>query len=223
VQAKTVTIVYNRKKREALMQDPDKDLPEILLGIGKHFRENELAYLAVTSKIERPFQNNLAYLLHQTYGPREFIVSREWHSVDIAILRKDFSPLCLIELTSMYVFDSKDGGYLKNAADKMKKDEVKAVKRGREQTYVYSLLLATNVNGPVGKEFGGVVKYLADINSSLLEYGDVAALLRYAENKIRSEFHEREVIAEGKVNGGHVFGVDVSVLYWLVKSSNQSR
>ena len=68
------------------------------------FAPGELAYLALTSKIERPLQDRLAWLLH-TRLP-DLVVSREWRATDIAILSAGAeSPLVLLEAKAMYSFD----------------------------------------------------------------------------------------------------------------------
>jgi hypothetical protein len=78
----------------------------------KEIPTNELAYLALTSKIEIPIRNKWAYLLHKKLG-EDFVVSREWRRADLAILEsvpvskktKILVPRCLIELKAMYTFE----------------------------------------------------------------------------------------------------------------------
>lgn len=78
-------------------------LVETLRTIGEDFQENELAYLALTGKVENPFRDRLAFKLHRNLSP-EVVVAKEWRRVDIAILRSEV-PLALIELKAMYTFD----------------------------------------------------------------------------------------------------------------------
>ncbi len=68
-------------------------------GFEGEIHEDELAYLAMTSKVERPFQDKLAYILHKNMKKNEgeFYVAREWRRSDIAILDKKDKPHCLIE------------------------------------------------------------------------------------------------------------------------------
>lgn len=81
---------------------------ECLINQGKTFKKNELAYLALTSKIELPFRDRLAFQIHkhferQTQPMR--CASREWKRFDLAILENG-EPSCLIELKAMYAFDA---------------------------------------------------------------------------------------------------------------------
>lgn len=61
-------------------------LAECLERAAESFAPGELAYLALTSKIERPLQNRLAWSLHTQLPGR--VVSREWRSTEIARLER---------------------------------------------------------------------------------------------------------------------------------------
>ncbi|MYE01408.1 MAG: hypothetical protein F4Y03_09010, partial [Alphaproteobacteria bacterium] len=102
---------------------------ETLKSLDQHFSRDELAYLALTSKVENPIRDRLAYLLHQKYGEEENIfVAREWTErkkiarVDIAILDAEKKPLLLLEITAMYnsynLFKRNQEGF----PDKVRKD-----------------------------------------------------------------------------------------------------
>jgi len=81
-----------------------EELAEWLEAAAASFAPGELAYLALTSKIERPLQDRLAWLLHTR--PPALVVSREWRATDIAILSAGAeSPLVLLEAKAMYSFD----------------------------------------------------------------------------------------------------------------------
>lgn len=58
--------------------------------------EHELAYLAMTSKVELPLRDKLAYILHKNVAAN-FFVAREWDRIDVAILDSHYTPHCLIE------------------------------------------------------------------------------------------------------------------------------
>lgn len=50
----------------------------------ERFEKNELAYLALTSKIEFPIRDKWAFLLHEKLSPTGIIVAREWKWIDLA-------------------------------------------------------------------------------------------------------------------------------------------
>jgi hypothetical protein len=66
VQARVVAWLQTLAKREVVgVKEPDKEICSALDEVGKTFEENELAYLAATCKIEFPFRDRLAFLLHK--------------------------------------------------------------------------------------------------------------------------------------------------------------
>jgi hypothetical protein len=81
-----------------------EQLAEWLEAAAASFAPGELAYLALTSKVERPLQDRLAWLLHT--GLPGLVVSREWRVTDTVILSAGAqSPLVLLEAKAMYPFD----------------------------------------------------------------------------------------------------------------------
>ena len=79
-------------------------LAQCLERAAKTFAPGELAYLALTSKIDRPLQDRLAWSL-RTQLPA-LVVSREWRNTDIAVLSADGrSPMVLLEAKARYSFD----------------------------------------------------------------------------------------------------------------------
>jgi hypothetical protein len=77
------------------------------------FNENELAYLALTSKIEFPIRDKLAYNLYKKLWGQGIIVAREWRRSDLAFLDGG-EPVFICELKAAYTFDIfKHEDYLK--------------------------------------------------------------------------------------------------------------
>jgi len=80
------------------------ELADGLDAAARSFSQGELAYLAPTSKAERPVQDRLAWTLHTRLPGLG--VSREWKATDIAVLTADAkSPVALLEIKAMYSFD----------------------------------------------------------------------------------------------------------------------
>lgn len=192
-------------------------MTDALASLQAQFRPNELAYLAATTKAEAPFRDRLAFMLHESCEPSGAIVAREWNRVDLAILRGDGEPQCLVELKLMYTFDA-----LKGASwwtSKTYADELKALAHAGPGTAVYSLLLATHLSGSVGPSFRKAVKYSRGINKAILAHGDASAVQAEAARAIDADLISRNVVARGEVVGGNAFGVDISIFYWLVRNS----
>ena len=61
----------------------------------KEFGKNELAFLALTTKIELPLRDRWAFVLDKKLLKTDFMVSREWKRTDIAITQ-NANPKILI-------------------------------------------------------------------------------------------------------------------------------
>lgn len=201
------------------MIDPARELSQALAAISCEFRENELAYLALTTKVELPFRDRIAFRLHQDYAPAGCIVAREWNRIDLAVLASDGSPLCLVELKAMYTFDAM--GNLRFFTDATTADEQKARQKAGEATSVFSLLLVTHLDRLVPEAYLKPVKYSGGINRALLRWGDAHAVRAKASAEIEGGLAGRCVVARGHVEGGAAFGIGVSVLYWLVRNEER--
>jgi hypothetical protein len=194
----------------------DEEFRETLARVGDEFQTNELAYLATTTKIELPLRDRLAYILHRQFEPHGVLVAREWRRTDLAMLTPDGNPICLVELKAMYTFDA-FGENLYFFTRAMTADEQKARLLAARDTLVYTLLLATHLDGSVEPRFSGIVKYDRGINRGVAAHGSAQALQEVAVQNVRSALAERDVVAEGTLPGGEAFGRRVDVLYWLVR------
>jgi hypothetical protein len=191
-------------------------LPQTLKGLIQAFQPNELAYLAMTTKIELPFRDRLAFQLHQILSPTGLLVTREWNRIDLAVLDKSSRPLCLIELKAMYTFDA--GLRVSKFTSATSADEQKAIALALPITDVYSLLLATHTSSEVDVPFRKAVKYSSGINSAIRLNGGSEAVHSIAVREVNSSLANRAVVAHGSIDGGQVFGIGVTVLYWLVQN-----
>ena len=70
------------------------------------FGAGELAFLALTSKIELPVRDRLAWSLYKELWPGS-VVAREWRRIDLAILPEGHAdePDALIQAKALYTFD----------------------------------------------------------------------------------------------------------------------
>lgn len=194
--------MYGRKISEALKE------------ISKSFEKNELAYLSLTSKIENPVRDRLAYRLHSDFRNVSTIAAREWKRRDLVIL-KNGSPKAIIEMKAMYTFDAAKNREISGFHQKLIEDMAKAnMYNGVE---VYGLLLATHPQETLNKDYKYTVKYLGGINSAL-KRSSHDILLERAKKNIGCAFKNCETVASGKLTGGTAFGVPVSVHYWLFKA-----
>ena len=83
----------------------EKELKQALLNIDKLFGKNELAYLALTSKIENPIRDKIAVYLNNKLYEKDILIAREWKRTDIAAIKNGVA-VSLIEIKAMYTFDA---------------------------------------------------------------------------------------------------------------------
>ena len=191
-------------------------LVESLENAAESFAPGELAYLALTSKIERPLQDRLAWSLH-TQLP-DLVVSREWKRTDLAILdAQAAAPLALLEAKAMYTADLA-GEQPDSAADYpalMRGDIEKAwrlVPEGYAQ--VFALALATHpMSTPVN--WPNVIKYVSHTRRKLHQFGE-AGVREMAADTMKRRLPGLGPVYSGSLRGGTAFGVEVAVDWWLV-------
>jgi hypothetical protein len=199
------------------MERPDTDLLTASLErAAAPFAPDELAYLALTSKIERPLQDRLAWSLH-TQLP-ELVVAREWRRADIAVLDASATaPLVLIEAKAMYTNDVMEerSPNTRKYMKYMRDDIAKSVQLDAGGTAdVYALALATHPMG-APRQLDGVIKYLPAIRGSL-QKNSHGAVRQSASETLSRLLPDLGPVRSGSLMGGSAFGVQVAIDWWLV-------
>lgn len=195
-------------------------LVEIIKESMSSFRENELAYLSMTGKNELLIRDRIAYELYSKYN--DYIISREYNPsgiksrIDLAILENN-QIKDIIELKSMYTFDSVDmRGYI-NAINKDFNKNSELVIDGVDQ---YEIIIATHIKEVPNKKFKNYVKYYRLINKYISNIEDSNILVENLDYIIRKEFSTKKYeIKKFSVTAGQAFGVDVDIWFWVVKNN----
>lgn len=182
------------------------------------FGKNELAYLSLTSKNELPIRDKIAYRLHleldksvvaREYSPKE-INSR----IDLAIL-EDHKLKEIVELKSMYTFDSIDG--FDKYKDVINKDFDKNKSLVDNTINQWEIIIATHIKQIPNQYYKEYIKYYSSIKRYMEKVDEPEYLIRTMDSKIRNEFKSELYDIDYKiVNAGHVFGVDVEVCFWII-------
>lgn len=190
---------------------------ESLASVDREFRPNELAYLALTTKIENPLRDRRAFMLHQNVNA-SFTMAREWRRTDIAVLDNEV-PKALIELKAMYTFDA--ALYQENIngfCDAVEEDQQKAQSLSAVEWDIYTALLATHPHSEVLKAHELVVKYHHGVNRALRRYGGPDAVASAAVQAVNRRLAKTCIVASGNFDGGQAFEIYTQVFYWLVKA-----
>ena len=122
-------------------------LLQVLEDAGTSFERGELAYLAVTSKVEFPVRDRFAWELHRRLEDRSLLVAREWRRADLAVVREG-DALVVIEGTALYAFDVLREPGLHKYRAKVTGDLAKAAALAPHAD-AYALVLCTHVLGEI--------------------------------------------------------------------------
>ena len=179
------------------------------------FEPEELAYLALTSKVEGPLRDRLAFRLRQRLDRESGLaVAREWKRFDLAVVTEAGEAQLLLEAKAMVSFDlwenpRKFQGYCASDREKM----LEAASRAESWPTLLTLAFVAHPHRPhdIPKHWDGVVKYLGRMRRHAEKSMDDA------EAEILRVFPAPAFppIASGRIHGGCAFGTVVSVLYGL--------
>ena len=130
----------------------------------------ELAYLAVTSKVEFPVRDRFAWELHRRIEDPSLLVAREWKRADMAVVREG-DAIVVIESTALYAFDILREPGLHKYQMKVTSDLAKAATLAPHAD-AYALVLCTHVLGEIALQLRRrVVKYSPGIIGAAKSHG----------------------------------------------------
>ena len=188
------------------------------------FRPDELAYLALTSKIELPIRDRLAFRLRQRLlESNDLALAREWKKFDLAVVTDASEVRLLLEAKAMYSFDlfsSSISKFVRECSRDLRKLREAGANSPTSPTLL-TLALVTHPHcpGAIPLHWKGVVKYFAGVRrSATRSISDVT-------QEISRHFRPPDfpLFASGKIDAGLAFGTEVSVVYALFGPHNGSR
>ena len=202
------------------MKNIENILIQSLEQVVDEFGKDELAFLALTTKIELPLRDRLAYVLYKKLKTEGLIVSREWRRVDLAILGETAPQEVLIELKAMYTFDAvNERGYYKKCIDYLFEDIKNASELVGKSEDIYGILLVTHPMQIIPFKFERIIKYMPGINGALKRLGNQKQGADVSVDRIDKLLVEGEhtIIKKGTLLGGSAFSIETNVLYWIIK------
>lgn len=175
---------------------------------------DEMAYLALTSKVELPTRDRIAYELHCAATPTQY-VSREWKKTDLAVVEHG-EPALLLEAKALYSFDAVREKTLAKYSGYIDGDIDKARKLAGPDTTVVIALVVTHVSAEVSADLESIAKYRWWINKSLEKYPDTAVLHTEASRRIGEMLSSKcnSVPVRNSISGT-VWDIPVRIDVWI--------
>jgi hypothetical protein len=196
-------------------------IQEEISNIANYYNSNEVAYLALTAKVEATLRNKLAYRLQQRMIDEQTTlqVARDWQDTDIAIITSNGQAEALIYLKSGYIPDETDanesmiGFYPKKVLDAAQK----ANQIGFDHTKTYAVLFYTHQNKSVAEVYRKTVKH---DNAFLRAFKKHTAeeMLSSAKKNITTFFENKNLKPiHITIEAGTCWDVKVEIHTWLVE------
>ncbi len=184
------------------------------------FSENELAYLAVTSKIENPLRDRIAFELHKRLG-QQFLVHREW-----AYAKRSKADLAVTDDKNRvkYLFEFKAHSlptYEQGYSDKIRLDLQKLYAASNEETESYFIYFLNHVKAKdlLDHRFQHVVKYHKYLNQALqlhrLETDISDKVTEYWHRHLEEVGMEKAKSALLKIEAGSYYDIPVSIFAFI--------
>ncbi len=148
-------------------------LIEVLNIVPHRFRKNELAFLALTSKIENHLRDKIAFVLHENFKD-ELIISREWNDrngkkADIAIFNNDPNINFNRQYNIDYLIEFKAQAvpiFQKSFTNKFYDDLIKMANAAEDKTLGYFILFNNIIEGNLEENLSNpALKYLIKTKS----------------------------------------------------------
>ena len=185
-----------------------------------HFAPNELGFLALTSKVERPICDRLAFSL-STRVKDSCLVAREWSPsrVDLAVLFREapHSPRMLLEVKAWYTFNLV-GRTVDRVVGDAKDDRTKLLGLAGlpSAAQLFVLVVATHPLSVIGPDLAQVAKYWPAPSRAITRMGSANEVGRRANDNLAPKLRELGAVHAGTIEAGEAYGVPLQLRYWLV-------
>lgn len=178
------------------------------------FAPGELAYLALTGKVELPMRDRLAWSL-QTDD--EWVIAREWKRMDLALLDKsDLTPVAIVQAKLMGLLDAATITPEFDFRVFIPHDIEKARPLARPDTELYELVFAQHADRPCEPSWASVIKYRDLYQRRLRAHGTAEVIHDVGLEVLRSALPEFGPVESGCIRAGRCFEIDVMLYWWLI-------
>lgn len=196
-----------------------------MIDLDKEFEKNELAYLAFTSKIERPIRDKFAWVMHRKLSKyyhvtREYGIPGRKDKIDFAIIDKKNTEKrkVLIEFKAISIPSSlKSKQTLKHMEDDFRKMELFQVKKGAKPELYFVQL----VNIPEKKleecyRCQIAPSHFEKINN-YFEKNDMNKLKEEVTGEWENKLRKKDFcFKHSSLDGGKFYSNSMEILFWII-------
>lgn len=210
-------------------------LDSCLQSAGRSFEEGELAYLALTSQIENPVRDRVAYQLHRRFKGTHLDVGREWtgmyaegkdgqpspRKIDLAVVKRTrrhhVEPQGVVEFKAVYAYEAQTRGHLNRVEKQVTTDVFKsATAYGSVPNDVYAVVLLPSMTIKNERSLARHVMKGTDkirIDGFRLQVGNVPDSV---VKGVADRLAPLGPVRDGVLEGGMEYGVHVTVPYVIL-------
>jgi len=120
-------------------------------------------------------------------------------------------------LTGELIPESSDPPFIFSKG-KGQNDADKIRKQSSEKTSKYTVLLLTHPGSEIPLSLARINKYSSGVNRALKKFGGDASVAKAAKYRVGEALKGNTFVKSGIIRGGSAFGIDVNVMYWIIKS-----
>jgi len=189
-----------------------KEIIDIVSEIENAFSSDELAFLSLTSKIENPLRDKIAYEFHKRHY-NKYIIAREWTDksktkkrTDLAILNIKGEIECIIEFKA-----HSDMKGIAQWGKEMKKDIEKSllIENVKE---VYFILFGNFIKAlPENKNLDNSIKYYNGLNKAISRGFSKDNMIEKWENSLKKNNIQPDNYELKEINAGKYYDIDVKI------------
>jgi hypothetical protein len=194
------------------------ELKRAIEAAGKSFSSDELAFLALTSKVERPFVDRISYQLFRELESTVYTVAREFPlgdaRIDLAVLQSS-SVVVALEAKAMYSGDCVGRDRRQRSYPMLLDKDLRRFVTTYARPQIYCLLLATHPLSAPSPALGKVVKYPRLVRRAFDLLGTAEHIRETATAYLDSHIQQNTRLASSSIDAGKAFGVQVEILWWL--------
>jgi len=194
----------------------EKEIIDIISKIGNKFQPNELAYLALTSKIENPLRDKIAFEFHKRHSEK-YIISREWTDksktkkrTDLAILDINGKIECIIEFKA-----HSDMKGIAQWGREMKKDIKKSllIENVKE---IYFILFGNFIKAlPKNQKLDCSIKYYSGLKKAIRKGFSKKDMINKWDNSLKKNNIQSSDYKLIEIDAGKFYDVDVKIITFI--------